>query len=384
VAGPNNGGEREKERGERFFFPSLSPPVPFSLSSPSLFFSKAYDTRLLGDSATTPPGQATGVEQVEIDALAEDGEAQMKKVKNVAGEMVPAQNGCVLSFFCFLSVSFFLSLLSKRETESALAGGRGGCLSRRTGGGGEGAPKREGQSEKKRPPHARAHSPTPSLSSPLLSSLTRPLPSQPIIPPASSAPSSIYGSAWREQERRGAIAGAYLADFLGALPPTKGGAGSSNPFTAVSHSLGSFTVAVAGQLLYRAGGAAAGSGGRIRSWKLCAGALPDNSFAPGGRFTAAPALVAGGDPAAGVDVFFSDKDGKLSGPYERATGLTAMGRAGSTASGPAVPPTGAAITNIDTLATTGSTHNTQKGYFQAVGGARLMAGVATATAPRGA
>ena len=254
------------------------------------------------------------------------------------------------------------------------------CLGEQAGGGR--AHQRERGRAKKNGHHTRARTLQPPPS-PLLSSLTRPLPSQPIIPPA-SPPSSIYGSAWREQERRGAIAGAYLADFLGALPPTKGGAGSSNPFTAVSHSLGSFTVAVAGQLLYRAGGTAAGSGGRIRSWKLCAGALPDNSFAPGGRFTAAPALVAGGDPAAGVDVFFSDKDGKLSGPYERATGLTAMGRAGSTASGPAVPPTGAAITNIDTLATTGSTHNTQKGYFQAVGGARLMAGVATATAPRGA
>ena len=227
------------------------------------------------------------------------------------------------------------------------------------------------------PPWARPHAHTGSAPLPhFLPSPPRPPPPFPLPFPLTP---SIYGSAWREQERRGAVAGAYLAPFLGALPPAKAGvAGSSAPFTVVSHSLGAYTVAAAGQILYRPGGAAEGTPGRVRSWKLCAGALPDNAFAPGGRFTAAPALVGGPDAAAGIDVFYSAKDDRLSGPYERATDLTAMGRAGSTVSGGRVPPSGAAITNINTLESTGSTHNTQKGYFEKVGGARLMAGVPTA------
>ncbi len=174
------------------------------------------------------------------------------------------------------------------------------------------------------------------------------------------------------------VAAAFLVPYLTALPPTRGGVASSNPFTVVSHSLGSFTIAAAGQLMYRAGGAAAGTAGRVRAWKLCAGALPDNSFAPGGRFTAAPALVGGADPLAGIDVFYSDKDNRLKGAYERATDLRAMGRFGSTVSGGAVPPTGTTITNINTLDSTGKTHSTQKGYFELLGAARLMAGVPTA------
>jgi hypothetical protein len=215
--------------------------------------------------------------------------------------------------------------------------------------------------------------------SPLKKHARPPLPkthTQNAHPPISN---SLYGSVWREQERRGAVAGAYLAPYLAALPPTKGGAGSSNRVTVISHSLGSFTIAAAGELLYRAGGAAQGSAGRIRSWKCMAAAVPNNGFAPaGGRFYHAPALVGGTDPAAGIDVFYSDKDRSLAGAYETATDLVAMGRTGSTVSGPTSGFEKTPIRNIDTLASTGRTHRTQSGYFGMVGAARLMDGVPTA------
>jgi len=232
-------------------------------------------------------------------------------------------------------------------------------------------------------------SPCPSLLLRLSHNTTHPPTTHPLPPSLSLTHTqhhihihnSLYGSVWREQERRGAVTGAYLAPFLAALPPTAGGSGSSNRVTIVSHSLGAFTVAAAGELMYRPGGVAQGSAGRIRAWKVMAAAVPNDGFAPaGGRFRHAPALVGGTDPAAGVDVFHSDRDKTLKGPYEKATDLVAIGRSGSTVSGPSAGFEGTPITNVNTLASTGRTHKTQDGYFELMGAPRLMAGVPTARA----